>query len=199
VIRVGSEWDEFVAGEKAAANVFELKPLVPKKPSEKSKLEENFRAQIKAAKLPAFVEQHQFAREFKRLWKFDFAFTWPNAWRVAVEIEGLVMRKDPKTGLWQMGGRHGNIAGFEEDCIKYNTAALLGWTVLRFTGSQVKAKSGYAIGLTTRVLYRHGWRPQGSANDGARLTSKELAEANDIVFNDEPETPRSPSSGEVKQ
>jgi hypothetical protein len=102
------------------------------------------------------VKELPFAKQLGRNWKFDYAFGWPNSWRVAFEIEGLVMRRD-KAGNWQMGGRHGNIAGFEEDCVKYNTAALLGWTVLRATGSQIK--SGFGIAILQRVLYAKGWRP----------------------------------------
>jgi hypothetical protein len=150
------EWDEFMADERARSNVLELKIQRPPKESEKSKLEERFEHQLREHKLPQYAKQQPFAKQVGRLWKFDFAFGWPNAWRVAVEIEGLVMRRD-NHGNWQIGGRHGNIAGFEEDCVKYNTAALLGWTVLRFTGSQVR--SGFAIAMTQRVLYSKGWRP----------------------------------------
>jgi hypothetical protein len=153
-----SEWDAFLASEKAEAKVLKLEIQKPKKVSEKSKLAEKFEGQIRESHLPPYVKELPFAKQLGRLWKFDFAFGWPNPWRVAVEIEGLVMRQD-KDGSWQIGGRHGNIAGFEEDCIKYNTAALLGWTVLRFTGSQVRAKSGYAIAMTQRILYSRGWRP----------------------------------------
>lgn len=52
---------------------------------------------------------------------------------IAVEVEG---------GTWS-GGRHTRGDGFEKDCEKYNTAALAGWRVLRFTGAQVQ--SGIAI------------------------------------------------------
>jgi very-short-patch-repair endonuclease len=60
-----------------------------------------------------------------RMWRFDFA--WPEN-MVAVELEG---------GLYT-SGRHTSIAGFTEDCEKYNEATLLGWRVLRFTGEQVR-------------------------------------------------------------
>lgn len=57
-----------------------------------------------------------------RRWRFDFA--WPD-WRVAVELEGLGRR----------GGmsRHQRPLGMSRDCEKYNAAAVLGWSVLRFT------------------------------------------------------------------
>ncbi len=152
-----AEWDNFVADEKARSNVFELKPDAKPKESAKEKLVKKFESQLIEAKAPTFTKELRFAKQIGRQWAFDFAFGWPSNLFVAVEIEGLVMRKDPKTGLWQMGGRHGNIAGFEEDCVKYNTAAFLGWTVLRYTGSQVK--SGYACAWSLRVLYAKGWRP----------------------------------------
>lgn len=59
-----------------------------------------------------------------RMWRFDFA--WPD-WRIAVEHEG---------GTWS-GGRHTRGKGFEADCVKYNTATVLGWQVLRFTSDQI--------------------------------------------------------------
>jgi very-short-patch-repair endonuclease len=53
-----------------------------------------------------------------RRWRFDMAFPEP---KVAVEIEG---------GVWT-GGRHVRGKGFRKDCEKYNTAAAMGWRVLR--------------------------------------------------------------------
>ena len=84
--------------------------------------------------------------------------------KLAVEIEGIVMRQvriqDPKTKVITiesvMSGRHATIQGFKEDCVKYSTAALLGWRVLRFEQSQVKKK--FAIAMTMRNLHRMGYR-----------------------------------------
>ena len=59
-----------------------------------------------------------------RKWRFDLA--WP-ALMLAVEIEG---------GSW-IGGRHSRGGGFESDVVKYNEAALLGWTVLRVTPAMI--------------------------------------------------------------
>jgi very-short-patch-repair endonuclease len=68
-------------------------------------------------------------REFRfhssRRWRFDFAY--PEI-RLAVEIEG---------GTWNKG-RHVRGQGYANDCVKYNTAAILGWTVLRFTSELVR-------------------------------------------------------------
>lgn len=40
---------------------------------------------------------------------------------LACEVEGGTAR----------GGRHTNVLGYREDCHKYNSAAMLGWTVIR--------------------------------------------------------------------
>ena len=73
----------------------------------------------------------------KRRYRFDFA--WPDL-KLAVECEG---------GIWN-GGRHTRGAGFQNDCEKYNEAALLGWTVLRVTADQVR--NGKALNWIQRFL-----------------------------------------------
>lgn len=55
-----------------------------------------------------------------RKWRFDYAVP---ALKVAVEVDGAV---------W-VGGRHTNPAGYIADMEKLNTAASMGWLVLRFT------------------------------------------------------------------
>lgn len=122
-------------------------------PTEKDRYdaEQDFALQCRFHRLPAFEREVFFARQIGRGWRFDFA------WRfamIAVEIEGIVMRK--VNGIWQMGGAHGSIKGFKEDCIKYNTAALLGWTVLRFEQSMVRSE--HALGITKRMLAKRGWK-----------------------------------------
>lgn len=74
-------------------------------------------------------------------WAFDFA--WPS-YKIAFEIEGAPGR-----------GRHTTAAGFTTDCVKYNEAALMGWTVYRVTGSQVS--KGEALNLAIRVFRATGW------------------------------------------
>lgn len=71
---------------------------------------------LKQTGLPIPESEYRFSNE--RMWRFDFAY--PES-KLAIEIEG---------GIWS-GGRHTNPKGFEDDCEKYNTAALLGWYVLR--------------------------------------------------------------------
>jgi hypothetical protein len=73
-----------------------------------------------------------------RKWRFDFA--WPEQ-KIAVEIEG---------GTLFGKSRHSRGQGFVSDCRKYNTAALMGWRVLRFTTEMVK--SGCAIDSVMEVI-----------------------------------------------
>lgn len=75
-----------------------------------------------------------------RRWRFDFA--WPD-YLLAVEVEG---------GQW-INGRHQRGKGFEDDCEKYNEAALDGWMVLRFTGDMVK--DGRALEMLLRCFNFH--------------------------------------------
>lgn len=100
-----------------------------------SAIEEMFAMHAKASRLPEPAREHRFAPP--RRWRFDFA--WPDR-LIAVEIEG---------GVWT-GGRHTRGSGFEADAQKYNTAALMGWKVFRFTGGMVK--SGAAIATVIEAL-----------------------------------------------
>lgn len=68
--------------------------------------------------LPAPVAELKFHPT--RRWRFDYA--WPEH-RIALEVEG---------GIWA-GGRHTSAKGFLADMEKYNTAAAMGWRVLRIT------------------------------------------------------------------
>ena len=80
--------------------------------------------------IPPPVEEYQFFSD--RKWRFDRA--WP-ALELAWEIEGGTRKQ----------GRHNRHAGYSEDCVKYSTAAILGWAVIRTTSEQVA--SGAALSL----------------------------------------------------
>lgn len=110
-----------------------------------SKLEETLALHLRAAKLDPVREYRVGAMATggtgaglrKRLtdaglkdWRIDFAFV---AEKLAVEVEG---------GTWT-GGRHTTGTGFDADCDKYNKLVLMGWRVLRFTGTAIK--SGVAL------------------------------------------------------
>ena len=66
----------------------------------------------------------ELVKEFRfhptRRWRFDYAF--PEL-KIAVEVEGGVY----------IQGRHTRGSGFIKDMEKYNTAASMGWTILRVT------------------------------------------------------------------
>lgn len=66
----------------------------------------------------------------KRKWRADFLIT---GTKILIEVEG---------GIWS-GGRHTRGRGYIGDMEKYNSAAMMGFTVLRFSTEQVKA--GMAI------------------------------------------------------
>lgn len=71
----------------------------------------------------------KYEREYRfnsaRRFRFDFAIV---DHKIAVEIEG---------GTWG-AGRHVRGAGYRRDCEKYNSAACLGWTVLRYTSDMLR-------------------------------------------------------------
>lgn len=99
-----------------------------------------------APELPAPVREHRFALEpggalpRPRQWRFDFA--WPDV-LVAVEVEGAVFT----------GGRHTRGVGFTADCEKYNAAVVLGWAVLRVTGSMLRrSEVGASLDQLARLL-----------------------------------------------
>ena len=64
------------------------------------------------------VKEHRFHPS--RRWRFDYAIT---DFKIAIEVDGAV---------W-VGGRHNRAAGYVADMEKLNTAASMGWLVLRIT------------------------------------------------------------------
>lgn len=76
------------------------------------------KAFFKAHNLPE--PQTEFRFNPNRKWRFDFAFPME---KIALEVEG---------GIWS-GGRHSRPTGIMGDIEKYNSAATLGWRVLRVT------------------------------------------------------------------
>lgn len=141
-IRVADPWEE--VGEE---------PTIPEVIGD----EELFGRQWEQRGLPPSITQHAFAvgkifsdKGRSRMWRFDRSC---ELYMLAVEIEGLVMKR--VGNLVVVGGRHGSMKGIIGDMDKYNAAALLGWTVLRFPQKYVASKR--AIDTTTRVLASRGW------------------------------------------
>lgn len=96
-----------------------------------------------------------------RKWRFDYAVP---SLMVALEVEG---------GCW-VGGRHTRGAGFKADMEKYNTAATLGWTVLRCTPDQKgSAEITEAMRKAAQAKRREpvGWAVKGDCclEDGEQL------------------------------
>lgn len=84
----------------------------------RSHLEDKIFFLVQAYQLP--VPEREFLFHPTRKWRFDFAY--PKI-KVAIECEGAI---------WSFG-RHTRGSGFVKDCDKYNSAALLGWRVLKYT------------------------------------------------------------------
>lgn len=101
----------------------------------RSEIESALEEQLVALGIGGWEMEFRFCPE--RRWRFDFA--WPKE-RLAVEIEG---------GAW-IAGRHVRGKGYEQDCEKYNEAALRGWRLLRFTARQVR--DGTALAHILRAL-----------------------------------------------
>lgn len=120
--------------------------------AEKITPEDQFDFDVRRFGLPKFERQWPFAREIGRKYKADFCSL---EFRLIVEIEGLIVRRLPG-GEIVLGGRHGTIGGFRDDCERQAIATELGWAYLRFEQSAVK--SGAAIEHTQRVLVARGWK-----------------------------------------
>lgn len=101
------------------------------------------KADIFAAMWPADYPrpQREYVFAHPRRWRFDFAWPWL---KVAVEVDG---------GQWSSfgGGRHNTDADRE----KMNTAAAMGWRVLRFSPKMLK-DAGAVIALVSQALKHAG-------------------------------------------
>jgi very-short-patch-repair endonuclease len=109
-----------------------------KTPARKEWEKEQKAAQVRALDRTATQSMEVFCTKFDlryttelkfhpdRKWLFDFAVPKKH---LAIEIEG---------GQW-INGRHQRGQGFQNDCEKYNAAAILGWHVLRFTTDMVNS------------------------------------------------------------
>ena len=85
---------------------------------QEANLAELFFQQITNQSLPLPEKEFQFHPT--RKWRFDYCYT---KQKIAFEIEG---------GVYS-GGRHTRGKGYEDDCVKYNWATLMGYRVFRVT------------------------------------------------------------------
>jgi hypothetical protein len=86
---------------------------------------------------PGAISEYRFHE--KRKWRFDYA--WPEK-MIALEYEG---------GIFTRGG-HVRGAHYDSDCEKYNTAAILGWVVIRVT--PVMLRDGRAMNMLDQAHRR---------------------------------------------
>lgn len=108
---------------------------IPKAPS---KGEASLALQLNALGIP-FQREVRFAPP--RLWRFDFVLTGKHA-HIACEVEG---------GLYVNGG-HSRGRAYEKNLEKYNTAALMGFSLYRFSTDMVT--SGEALKVIQMAMER---------------------------------------------
>ena len=128
---------EAILSRRTAQPVESVQAAPTKERTTMSKIPQALSPGEEAFALHCQVEHLYPEREFMfhpdRKWRFDFA--WPEQ-KIAVEVEGR--------------GRHQSFDGFLADCGKYNSAAKMGWRVLRYTPAMVRA--GVAINDVMEIL-----------------------------------------------
>lgn len=120
-----------------------------------------FDLQCKANGIEVPVAEHQFAKQDAgRLWRFDWA--WIDR-KLALEVEGgyaiqarcrcgeLATCKKCNAPI-QGGGRHTRASGYLEDLNKYNTAAILGWRLLKVPPKSIA--DGTAVRIVVQFFRR---------------------------------------------
>lgn len=123
--------------------------------NEMSSLEDHLLMQIRAFKMPEPVREYRFHPV--RKWRFDLCY--PDL-MVAIECEG---------GIWT-GGRHTRGSGFEQDCIKYSEATVLGWKVIRATAGMIDRLE--ALDLISRAIgFTVSGLPVGTLRSGKARSS----------------------------
>jgi hypothetical protein len=128
-----------------------------------SPLERIFLALYKKEKLPEPINNYLFFPGRK----FSADFCWPD-YDLIVEIDGgtnymtcpSCFGKKCQVCRWtgQVIGRHLTSKGFQGDCEKLNSAASIGYIVLRFTRDDVTKRWLYCIGLIRQCLKNGGYK-----------------------------------------
>lgn len=85
----------------------------------------------------------KFEREYRfnsaRRWRFDWSIP---EYKIGIEYEG---------STWA-SGRHTRGAGYAKDCEKYNSAACLGWRVLRYTSDMIRDNPSQIIDNVMTII-----------------------------------------------
>lgn len=131
-----------------------------------SALEAKFAGQLTLAGVVGWQQDVTFLEG--RRFRGDFVF---RAAKLLVEIEGAVwgqrvvchqcgayVMERSKTGklspVYSAAGRHTRGSGFTNDAEKYNLATMAGWSLLRFTASEIKTLD--ALNLVEKFLLAKG-------------------------------------------
>lgn len=97
--------------------------IIKKKKIEKVSIEKNtIELFLKQFQQQGLIKSYQTEYKFDEVRKFRFDWAIPEL-MIAIEYEGVFSAKS----------RHTTVAGFSEDCRKYNLAIANGWRVLRYT------------------------------------------------------------------
>lgn len=105
--------------------------------AQRENMERIIRALCAATHLPQPLTEHRFHP--RRLWKMDYA--WP-AQRLFLEVEG---------GVW-INGAHTRASGFVRNLEKYNTAAAMGWRLIRCQPRDLIGKRGQPPAVLALLL-----------------------------------------------
>jgi hypothetical protein len=109
---------------------YRLNPELRAKPKPADKTE--------ARKILDKAQQEDFAWKFEYYWvrnngpdlDREFQFDEDRKWRADYKVVDKMVLIELEGGVYS-GGRHTRAQGFIEDCMKYNKAAMLGYTVYR--------------------------------------------------------------------
>lgn len=97
---------------------------------------QEFLSQLKIARVPQPISEFRFHPV--RKWRFDFAY--PGE-KLAIEYQG---------GVYYKGMGHQTVGGMERDCLKFSSAAALGWRVMPINAGMVRR--GEALQLVIEAL-----------------------------------------------
>ena len=100
-------------------------------------LEERAAKLLRLSGLPTPERQYRFHPV--RKWRFDFA--WPESF-IALEVEGGTFVK----------GAHVRGRRYSMDCVKYNTAASIGWSVFRVTRDLLDEQPEHMIDVLSTLF-----------------------------------------------
>ena len=95
-----------------------------------------FLSQLRLCGINLPVMEHRFHPS--RRWRFDFAY--PDK-KLAIEYQG---------GVYMNKSGHSNVSGMERDCLKFSSAAALGWRVMPINAGMVRR--GEAVQLVAEAL-----------------------------------------------